>query len=301
MTGPAPEAMLRLRSSVLQAVRGFFTERGFIEVETPVRIPAPAQEEHIDAEPSGEWFLRSSPELQMKRLLAAGNPRIFQVGPCFRMGERGARHNPEFTLLEWYRSGAGYVDAMADAKALLAHVCRRVLGSTDIRRRGRTLAMMPLWEVVTVRDAFLEFAGWDPMLRFDADRFDLDLVEKVEPALDRDHPVILEDYPPECAALARCRPDDPPCAERWELYVAGMELANAFGELTDAAEQRARFDRAAAARRLAGKTVFPTDEDFLAALSAGMPPSCGVALGMDRLVMLLGDVYDIEAVRGFCS
>lgn len=297
MTELPTKAMLRLRSSVLQAVRGFFTGRGFVEVETPVRIPAPAQEEHIDAEPSGGFYLRASPELQMKRLLAAGNDRIFQVGPCFRAGERGLLHNPEFTMLEWYRAGADYIDAIADAKGLVSHVADRVAGGSSVKYRGRAVELMPVWETISVRDAFIEFAGWDPLLNFDPDRFDVDLVEKVEPALDRDHPVILKDYPPARAALARCRPGDPPCAERWELYIAGLELANAFGELTDAAEQRARFAAAARARAGAGKTVYPEDGDFLAALDRGMPQSCGVALGVDRLVMLLADAAGIDDVR----
>jgi lysyl-tRNA synthetase class 2 len=278
-------------------VRGFFTNRGFVEVETPVRIPAPAQEEHIDAEPSGDWYLRTSPELQMKRLLADGNDRIFQMGPCFRAGERGALHNPEFTMLEWYRAGADYIDAIADAKGLVSHVADRVVGGSAVKCRGRVIELMPVWDTISVRDAFIEFAGWDPLLNFDSARFDIDLVEKVEPALDRDHPVILKDYPPARAALARCRADDPPCAERWELYIAGMELANAFGELTDATEQRARFEAAAAERARSGKAVYPLDGEFLAALERGMPRSFGVALGVDRLVMLLADACGIDGVR----
>jgi lysyl-tRNA synthetase class 2 len=237
----------------------------------------------------------------MKQILSRGPGRIFQIGPCFRAGEQGRRHNPEFTMLEWYRAGADYIDAMADTKALLARVSDAVLGTTSLKLRDRRIELMPFWEVVTVRDAFMEFAGWDPLTAFDSDRFDVDLIEKVEPALDRDHPVILKDYPPACAALSRCRPDNPPCAERWELYVGGMELANAFSELTDPGQQRSRFESAARARSVAGKTAYPFDEDFFAALDAGMPPSCGVALGLDRLVMLLGDIGDIESARGFCA
>lgn len=293
-----PSPSLLLRSRTVHAIRGFFHERGFVEVETPVRLRAPALELHIDAEPSGERWLRTSPELHMKRLLAQGFDRLFQMGPCFRRGERGDRHHPEYTMLEWYRAHADYTDILADTKALIAHVARSVRGDTSIRYLGQTIELLPRWERITVSEAFRQFAGWDPVAHYDEERFSLDLVDKVEPRLPRDVPVVLTDYPAEAAALARRKAGHPLVAERWELYIGGMEIANAYSELTDPAEQRARFEACAAARGRLGKAVYPLDEDFLAAL-ADMPPSGGIALGVDRLVMLMADAATLDDVMAF--
>ncbi len=291
--------MLALRARVRRAIREFFDARGFLEVETPVRIPAPALERHIDAVPSGAAWLRTSPELHMKRLLAAGCERIYQMGPCFRAGERGDRHHPEFTLLEWYRAGAGYLDLLADTRELLAAVAVAAIGRAAIATRAGRLALAAAWEAITVSAAFRRWAGWDPVAAFDEQRFEADLVAKVEPRLPTDRPAVLMDYPAAAAALARRKPDDPRVAERWELYLGGLELANAFSELTDAVEQRARFEACAAARRAAGLPVYPLDEAFLAALAAEMPPSAGIALGIDRLVMLLAGAATFDEVLPF--
>ena len=269
------------RARVLRAIRAFFDARGFTEVETPVRIPAPAPEPHIDCPPSGDWFLRASPELQMKKLLAAGMERIYQIGPCFRAGEKGRRHSPEFTMLEWYRANADYSDIARDAEELVAEV---------LRPRGS--AALPR---VTVREAYRRWAGWDPVEAWDQDRFDFDMATKIEPNLPKG-PLFLMDYPAPAASLARLKADDPRVAERWELYVDGLELANAFTELTDPVEQRRRFENARVERRALGEADYPLDEEFLDAL-ARMPPSGGVALGVDRLVMLACGVHDIADVR----
>lgn len=287
-----------LRHRVLQAIRSFFSARGFLEVETPVRQRAPAPELHIDAEPSGSYFLRTSPELHMKRLLAAGYPQIFQMGPCFRRDERGPLHRPEYTMLEWYRANAGYADMLADTKALIHHLIHEVVGKSDVMYQGRALELLPVWERITVSEAFRLHAGWDPCENFDADRFDLDLVSKVEPRLPRNVPVILTDYPKEAASLARIRPDAPPVAERWELYIAGIEIANAYSELNDPGEQRMRFDDAVKRRRELGKDVYPPDDEFLELLKY-MPPSGGIALGVDRLVMILADAGSLDEVIPF--
>jgi len=293
-------AALEMRARILAAVRGFFSDRGFLEVETPVRIAAPALERYIEAEPSGEAYLRTSPELHMKRLVAAGLERIYQIGPCFRRGERGRAHRPEYTMLEWYRMDADYLDMLVDAKALLARVFEEACGGTTIRYRGREIEIMPVWECRTVAEVFRERAGWNPVAAFDADRFDADLVTKIEPSLSPTRPTVLTDYPVQAAALARRRAEPPhEVAERWELYLGGLELANAFSELTDPAEQRQRFEACAAARAAEGRAVYPMDEAFLAALEAGLPPCGGVALGVDRLVMLATDSDGIEAVRPF--
>lgn len=290
--------VLELRSRVLQAIRRWFGEHDFIEVETPVRLAAPALELHINAEPAGDRFLRTSPELHMKRLVAAGAQRIFQMGPCFRRGEYGSRHNPEYTMLEWYRADADYADVLLDTKALLLAVVREVKGTTDIVYQGRPLVFAPFWERLTVSEAFIRWAGWDPVQQYDADRFDLDLVDKVEPQLPRETPVILTDYPAAAAALSRRKPSNPAVAERWELYLGGLEIANAYSELTDPVEQRARFEECARQRAAAGRTVYPLDDDFLAELGC-MPPTGGIALGVDRLVTILADLATLDDLLPF--
>ncbi len=285
---------------MVQDIRRFFTERDFLEVQTPVRIPANAPEAHIDAIACGDGqWLRTSPELHMKRLLAAGYPRLFQLGSCFRDGEHGRWHHPEFTLLEWYRADADYVDILADTKALLAALADTLKGGCDFSWQGRPISFaQDLWEKIPVSQAFIEHAGWDPALHFDADRFDLDLVTRVEPALPIDRPVVLMDYPSPLAALARRKPGDERRAERWELYLGGVEIANAYSELNDAAEQRLRFEEANRQRQARGATPYPLDKAFLEAVG-DMPPSGGIALGVDRLMMILADADSLDAVLPF--
>lgn len=312
---PARDRALRIRAVVLRAIREFFFQNGFVEVETPVRLRAPALETHIDAEQSGGWYLRTSPELHMKRLLGEGFRNIWQMGPCFRRGERGRLHHPEYTMLEWYRAGADYTGIRADTRSLIACVATEVhracpkaadvatsaasvpaAGTIDCE--GRRIDLLAPWRIIAVRDAFLQFAGWDPAQDWDEDRFNVDLVERVEPQLPCDVPVILQDYPAPAAALARRKPDDPAIAERWELYIGGMEIANAYSELTDASEQRARFAACARQRAALGKEVYPLDEEFLRALAV-MPPAGGIALGVDRLVMLFAGARHIDDVTAF--
>ena len=279
------QSRLAVRADVLRRIRAFFDARGFLEVETPVRIPAPAPEPHIDCPASGAWFLRASPELQMKKLLAAGYARIWQMGPCFREGEKGSRHSPEFTMLEWYRARADYLDILSDMEALVADVLRAFPACGVVVPEGG-------FRRLTVREAYCTLAGWDPFAQWDQDRFDEDMALKIEPNLPRE-PTFLMDYPPAAASLSKLRGD---VAERWELYVNGLELANAFTELTDAAEQRRRFEAARAERRALGEADYPLDEDFLRLLQF-MPPAGGVALGVDRLVMLAAGVSDISEVK----
>ncbi len=299
---PLPRlATLERRGRLLRALREFFAARGFIEVETPVRIPAPAPERHIDPLPAGGAWLRASPELQMKRLLAAGAGRIYQIGPCFRAGERGRRHNPEFTMLEWYRAPGGAADILADCRALLPELTRALTGGTRLPFQGAWLDVGGEWEKLSVRDAYRRWAGWDPAAAWDAERFDADMGARIEPALPRDRPCVLCDYPAPAASLARLKPGDPSVADRWELYLGGLELANAYGELIDGAEQRRRFVEAMDERRAAGQPAYPLDEEFLHALEEGrLPPCGGIALGVDRLAMLCCDESEIEAVRPFC-
>ncbi|MDF7805969.1 EF-P lysine aminoacylase EpmA [Pontiellaceae bacterium B12219] len=275
---------IQLRDVLMRGIRTFFYERNYTEVETPIRMETPCMELHIDAEPSGTHFLRTSPELFHKQLLAAGYSRIFEIGKCFRSGEFGPLHHPEYTMLEWYQTDADYMDILEETKLLISKVWNGI--SND-------------WKLLTVSDAFLEFAGWDPAGNYDEDRFDIDLVEKVEPAIRTiGGPVVLMDYPVEAAALSRRKKENPLLAERWELYIDGIELANAYSELTDPVEQRARFEECAAQRRAMGKTVYAIDEGFIQALET-MPPSGGVALGVDRLLMLIAGATSLDAVLPF--
>ena len=290
---------LARRAAMVRALRAALDADGFVEVETPVRIPAPANEPHIVPPASGRAFLRASPELQMKRLLAAGMGRIYQIGPCFREGERGDRHAPEFTMLEWYRAPGGCGDVLRDCEALVlaAAAALHGAGATRVPFRGSTLDLAAPWERIPVREAYRRWAGWDPVESWDADRFDEDMALSIEPALPRDRMCVLLDYPAQAASLARLSPGDPRVAERWEAYGGGMELANAFGELLDAAEQRRRFEAARAEKIAHGETPMPIDEGFLAALPAVPGPAGGAALGVDRLCMLLCGADEIDAVR----
>ena len=283
-----PVDRIILRDAVMQSIRAFFHTRDFLEVETPIRLENPCMELHIDAEPSGDRFLRTSPEIYHKQLLARGYTRIFEAGKCFRKGELGSLHHPEYTMLEWYRAGADYLDILENTRDLI----QSVSDATGVALSGE-------WNIMTVSQAFTEFAGWDPVGHYDEDRFDLELVEKVEPALRKiGGAVVLKDYPVEAAALSRAKPGNPLAAERWELYINGVELANAYSELTDPAEQRRRFEVCARQRRALGKEAYPVDEAFIKAVGM-MPPSAGVALGVDRLLMLLMGADSLDAVLPF--
>jgi len=292
-------AHLYTRARLLQGMRAFFVDRGYLEVETPYRIPAPAPELHIQSPPSGAWFLHPSPELCMKRLLARGHPQIFQLCRCFREGERGRRHLPEFTLLEWYAAGVDYTHLMAECEALLPALAGLLGGETLVNSDGSLVDLAPPWPRLTVAEAFREAAGTAVDEVLAADAFEQVLVERVEPWLARlGKPVFLTEYPAPLAALARCKPGDPAVAERFELYAGGLELANAFSELADPAEQRHRFAREEAARRAAGHAPYPSPEPFLADLER-MPAAAGIALGVDRLVMLLTGAEAIDEVVAF--
>ncbi|MBU4178165.1 MAG: EF-P lysine aminoacylase EpmA [Desulfurivibrionaceae bacterium] len=289
---------LRLRAVLIQALRTFFIDRGYLEVETPIRIPAPAPEAHIVPITSEGWFLQTSPELCMKRLLAAGIPKIFQICKCFRKGERGDRHLPEFTMLEWYAAKSDYRDLMADCEALLRHLAVAMGKDGVLEWQGRRVDLGPAWERITVAEAFRCYAPCPVEEALAQDRFDELLVEYVEPHLGMATPTFLYDYPATLGALARLSPTDPAVAERFELYVAGLELANGFSELVDPVEQRARFLAEQAVIRLQGRDPGPMPEQFLVELGE-MPQAAGIALGVDRLVMLFAGADAIDQVVAF--
>jgi lysyl-tRNA synthetase class 2 len=302
--------LLAERARVVREARAFFEARGFLEVETPALVPSPGLDVHLDAfavaPAAPPRFLSTSPEYQMKRLLADGYGRIFQITRAFRAGELGARHNPEFTILEFYRAGAGALGVMRDTEQLVARVTGGVV-RLDLDGRARTIDVRPPFERITVAEAFTRWAGVDReetlrLAEHDEDRFFRLLVDRVEPGLAAlDRGVFVTEYPATQASLARKKPGAERVAERFELYVAGVELCNGFGELTDAAEQRARFVRDQAERARIGKPVYPIDERFLEALARGMPESGGNAVGLDRLVALACGTTEIRHVMAFAE
>ncbi len=286
--------ILEKRARIIQDIRAFFVAKDFLEIETPHRIPANAPEPHIDAVASDSWFLQTSPELAMKRLLAAGYEKLFQICRVWREGERGRNHLPEFTMLEWYRSGIDYRALMAECVELLA----RLVPEGKISWQEHSIDITPVWEELSVRQAFARHASISLDEALASDRFEEILSSEIEPNLGQHKPTLLVEYPASLAALARIKPGAPRVAERFELYIAGLELANAFSELINPVEQRTRFEKDEETRRTAGKLPCPLPEPFLAELPA-MPEAAGIALGIDRLVMLLTDSPDIADVVAF--
>jgi elongation factor P--(R)-beta-lysine ligase len=323
--------ILEARARIVAAIRHFFAARDFLEVDTPALQVSPGLEPHLMAfstelvTPEGgrrTLHLHTSPEFAMKKLLVAGLPRIFQLAHVFRNGERARTHHPEFTMLEWYRAGAAYRDLMEDCEALLRDVLA-ASGNDGFHWAGQRCDPAGGWQYLTVADAFARFCGIDilatapdplhPSLDLLAaashdigvvphagddweDLFFRLFLERIEPRLGVGTPTILHDYPIALAALSRAKPEDARLAERFEIYVCGLELANAFGELTDMSVQRGRFAADRARKRALYGYDYPVDEDFLAALAHGMPESAGIALGVDRLVMLATGASSIEEV-----
>ena len=288
------------RAAILQAIRQFFIDHGYLEVETPHRIPAPAPESYIDAVPSKDWFLHPSPELCMKRLLAAGYEKIFQICRCWRDGERGTLHIPEFTLLEWYRANSDYMNLMVECEALIQWVSSRIGMGDEISFRGRQIRLSSPWERLSLEEVFKRFARVSMKTALENDRFDEVMVQEIEPRLGVERPTFIYDFPAERGALARLKNENPTLAERFELYIGGLELANAFSELTDPEEQRKRFSSEEAFRRSMKKTPYPIPEKFLTEME-GMSPSAGIALGVDRLVMVFLDAKTIDEVVAFTA
>jgi lysyl-tRNA synthetase class 2 len=316
------------RARIAAALRRFFAERDFVEVETATLVPSPGNETHLHAFATdlvalagarAPLYLRTSPEFACKKLLAGGEPRIVEFARSFRNRERGPLHHPEFTLIEWYRTHEPYEVLMEDCAAILA-LAARAAGTTRFVFRDRAVDPDAAPERLTVVEAFSRYAGIDltvvlapeaaPQFAAAAravgirvagddtwgDIFSRVLVEKIEPRLGCERATILYEYPAVQSPLAQPKASDPRLAERFELYACGVELANGFGELTDATEQRRRLEAQMAEKQRIYGERYPIDEDFLAALAV-MPPASGIALGFDRLVMLATGATRIEQVQ----
>jgi lysyl-tRNA synthetase class 2 len=317
-------AVLQLRALLLAAVRRFFDKRGYFEVDTPVlshdRVIDPHLEPFRCDGSAGPLYLQTSPEFGMKRLLVAGAQAIYQVGHVFRAGELGRRHNPEFTMVEWYRAGDTHIDQMQVVEDLVAAVFRAAAETTG--HSAFPLNPTVPFSRTTYRQAFRRHIGRDVILMQThelavlarergvsippsldpADRdgcLNLLLAELVEPHLGRERPEFVHDYPASQAALAIIRPEDPPVAERFELYIDGIELCNGYHELTDPAELRLRIAVESERRVVAGLAPLPVSNRLLAGMEAGLPPCSGVALGFDRLVMLAAGKSSVAEVIPF--
>jgi lysyl-tRNA synthetase class 2 len=314
----ATRSALEARSRIVRAVRAWFEREEFLEVSTPARVRSPGQEVHLDAIPAGQtgadaqWLI-TSPEYHLKRLVADGLSPIFEICRCWRAEESGPHHRTEFTMVEWYRANAPLEVLAADCEALVGVAFqaagRDPLGvgiaapfaRTTVRQLFEQHAGFSLTGAETAAEmrAAAEKAGvavgaataWD-------DIFYQVFLDRIEPALTRRGPTFVFDWPAPLGALARPHPRDPRVVERFELYAGGLELANAFGELTDPVEQRRRFEEEVQIRAARGKAVYPIDEALLAALPR-MPPTAGIALGFDRLVMLVLGIEDIAEVGAF--
>jgi len=293
---------LHERAILMHSLRTFFTERGFLEVDTPVRQPVLIPERYIEPLSSEDCFLQTSPEICMKRLLAMGCSKIFQICPCFRKNESGSRHLEEFTMLEWYHSGQNYLTLMDDCEELFRFLVNVGGGEKDNGVQGQYFSGYELdcpWERLTVEDAFSQFAPCDVAEALQENRFDEILVECIEPQLGLTRPTFLMDYPVELGSLAKQSADHPGIVERFELYLGGVELANGFTELTDEAEQRRRFSHEIEAISSLWKRDVEMPNRFLKDLQR-LQGAAGIALGVDRLFMLALGVDDIRDAVSFC-
>jgi lysyl-tRNA synthetase class 2 len=287
--------VLITRHNIIKTIREFFNNFEYIEVETPIRVLCPGVEPYIDAIPAGsDHFLTPSPELHMKRLMTVEIPRIYQITHAFRAHEAGQLHNPEFTLLEWYRTNTDYLGVMEETEQLIKNVCEAL----NINTHNKLFIDFPL-QRITVDEVFNICAGWEPSKDWDEDIYFNDWVDKIEPYILSLGGLFLFDFPAPLASLAKLKKTNPKVCERFELFLNGLEVANAFTELTDPVEQEHRFINASIKRKQMGKDAYSVDTSFLDALKAGIPDCAGVALGIDRLIMALLDIHDINSVQTF--
>ena len=282
----AKKSTLWLRARILQAIRRYFVDHDYLEVETPHLIPAPAPEIHIDAIRAEDAFLHTSPELCMKRLLSAGYDKVFQICRCFREGERGEHHLYEFTLLEWYRAGVDYVALMDECEEMILSVSHDLGFGKKITYQERDIELKKPWERIAVKEAFMRYAPITMEKALELNRFDEVMVSEIEPRLGIPKPTFLYDYPLQVSPLAKKKPGEPRTVERFEFFIGGVELGNAFSEINDPLDQRERFVDSSKALAAGDQEAHPLDEDYINALSYGMPPTGGFGMGVDRLTML---------------
>ena len=289
---------LKTRSLVIHSIRDFFLGQDFLEVETPIRCPSIIPEAHIDPLLSEHHYLQASPELCMKRLLSCNLQKIFQICKCFRKNEHGPFHLPELTLLEWYDTNATYLDLMDHCQGLVQHIAENLGMGTELVYQNQSIDLRPPFDRITVEQAFDTYGSKPALKALEDGSFDELMGFEIEPCLGKERPCILYDYPAPMASLAKLKPDDEKLAQRFELYVAGIELANGFTELTDPILQRQRFVLENQIRSDRGHLPLPLPEKFLADLKT-MPEAAGIALGVDRMVMLLCNATAIDEVVAF--
>lgn len=289
---------LEIRSLVIQAIRDFFTRNLYLEVDTPILGPCIIPEAQIDPVTSDGGYLQASPELCMKRLLSKGFNKIFQICKCFRKNERGSHHLPELTLLEWYAKDNTYLDLMDQCQGLIKFIAARLKRENRIRYQGKTIILNRPWQKLTVQQAFNIHTDTSLNKALDDNSFDKILSFRIEPHLGNTTPAFLCDYPARLASLAKLIPGKPQYAQRFELYIAGIELANGFTELTDPVEQELRFEKENQIRISQNNPPIPIPDKFLKDLET-MPDAAGIALGIDRLVMIFCDTASIDDVVAF--
>lgn len=294
-----------VREKVIDTIRSFFKNQDFHEVQTPILVPVPSIEPNLEVFSTQlrtakglkrKAYLIMSPEFSIKKLLAVGIGNCFEITKCFRNEEEVSRlHNPEFTILEWYRVGADYRDVMKDFEEMFL----KIIGKDKLVYQGETYDLSSPWPRISVSEAFRKFAGKDVLKISDEDFYKI-FFNEIEPKLAESHkPFFIYDYPISQASLSRPRKDDPRFAERFEVFLAGVELGNCFSELTDAKMQKERFEKDLAERKKMGKTDYPIDKDLIEALRSGLPEVSGIAVGVDRLIMLAADVPNIADTMFF--
>ncbi len=283
---------------MVQHTRDFFIHQGYLEVDTPLRSPSIIPEAHIDPIMSEGHYLQASPELYMKRLLSQGLDKIFQICKCFRKDERGRRHLPELTMLEWYGTGHTYENLMDQCESLLAHIAAKLGLNNSLAYQGHTIDLQNEFHRLTIAQAFDQFGSMTADKALEAGQFDEIISFEIEPHLGIKRPCFLYDYPAPLASLAKLHPDNNQVAQRFELYIAGIELANGFSELTDPGIQRKRFIEENKLRSAQELSPLPLPEKFLYDLET-MPDAAGIALGLDRLIMLFCDASSIDEVIAF--
>ncbi len=289
---------LRTRAEIIRLIRRFFFENDYLEVETPSRIPSPIPEAHIEPVESDGWCLHASPEICMKQLLAAGYDKIYQIARVFRKHERGRKHLPELTMLEWYTKGDTYLELMVQLEELILYICRNLKNTSRIEYLGYNIEAGDGFERLSVENAFKKYATISMEQALSGNSFDEIMGLSIEPELGFDTPVYLYNYPAEKGSLAKLKESDERYAERFELYIAGLELCNGFSELNDPVEQKERFYAEQEIRKENGCRLYPLPEVFINALSI-LPDCAGIAVGIDRLVMLFTGAESIDDVVAF--